>query len=387
MTELLVFVKDKKKALLIETNDFIADLIKRSNLVQCNLDRIIETIEKKLKSVLKKEYISIDSKDYLDQILLSDNLNEKLSSWKIPEIFEKFRNSADELQSKLYNSYSSREYLSTSFRIPHTLWEKPSSYFSLLNSYLEGGNSIDRINMLTYDVERKNIILIPEITYPTCCNIPGNFLFAGGGKINEFELSNKYYLINLDTYQIVKETIHLERTSHTVCAYFNMNVYYFGSEIFFNFDNSCYKYNLVLDTWTQFADFPEKNKPCSSLVYESNILIAGIDFNYVYKYSPLNNSYSVTSKQLGSGFKGLAKHKNQLFLFFENSIYEVDTQFKNLKKFGDFLFYSDFGVFESVETENSIFFRSSVDVFRMNFLTKEVECLVDTSYSKLLCNE
>ena len=123
------------------------------------------------------------------------------------------------------------------------------------------------------------------------------------------------------------------------------------------------------------------------MVYESNILIAGIDFNYVYKYSPLNNSYSVTSKQLGSGFKGLAKHKNQLFLFFENSIYEVDTQFKNLKKVGDFLFYSDFGIFESVETENSIFFRSPVDVFRMNLLTKEVQCLVDTSYSKFLCNE
>ena len=80
MTELLVFVKDKKKDLFKETNNFIADLIKRSNLVQCNLDRIIETIEKKLKSVLKKEYISTDSKDYLDQILLSDNLNEKLSS-------------------------------------------------------------------------------------------------------------------------------------------------------------------------------------------------------------------------------------------------------------------------------------------------------------------
>ena len=102
--------------------------------------------------------------------------------------------------------------------------------------------------MLTYDVERKIIILMPQITYPTCCNIPGNFLFAGGGKINEFEFSNKYYLINLDTHQIVKETTHLERTSHTVCAYFNMNVYYFGREILFNFDNSCYKYNLVLDT-------------------------------------------------------------------------------------------------------------------------------------------
>ena len=189
-------------------------------------------------------------------------------------------------------------------------------------------------------------------------------------------------MIDTLTNKVLVETSHIERDNNCGNIYYKNNVYYFCRLINNKVDKSGYKYNTLLENWTQLADFPEFQLPYSSLIVENKILLTGLYIDCIYSYCPDKNNYKKILNNFNKGNKGLLKYKEQCFLLYENKIFETDNEFKNLKKVGDFNYFRDVNIKESIETKDSILFRDAANIFKLDILTKEITCICDVDYSK-----
>ena len=385
----LTLIDKWKLDVVNKTNDIIAEAQQKCEEIHISLNKIGVMLTIQLRNYMGKKYANNESKEYFEVLLRknSEAVKKEVDSWKLLDMLKLLEAGKNNFYSKLYENNIQDKYFDLVIRsISASINNKISDSFTSLNNYVNGANCINYISTTQYNYYTTPIDLESPITSPAYCNIPGNMLFVGGGRFTETQFSKSYFLVNLTTNQIVYKTVSDEREFNCGNLFHKMNIYYFGRYTNGrNFSSSC-KFNLESLSWSNIADFPEANIPSSCISYFNDILLVGNWLNCVHRYSPQENLYSKSTFPLKTGqYKGLLRHKNQVFLLYDNKIFEAENnQLSSWKEVGNFKYPKDLTICEAMETANAVVFRSNASAFRMDVATKVVTCIIDLGYSEMI---
>ena len=241
LSESLSSISKLKENIIYEATIAIQELNKKYKMALDDLSNAFKILSYELDKIIKIEAVNIESKDFIENLLVRDDQSyiEKINRLDVSYFLTKNDPKFDLKTIKMPGLVNSINSIVLSKN-------KPSSeYFSYIR-ISKGKNYVHSINTLTNQIIKYEIEL-DCIKSPCCCNIPGNLLFVGGGRVNE-EYSKKYFLLDISSNHILFETSYQELDIFCGNLFFELNVYYFCKKVNTNIMNYCCKYNFLFDT-------------------------------------------------------------------------------------------------------------------------------------------
>ena len=388
LQQLLSSISSQKHYVLHETNQMICRIQMISQQFLETLSQTSQKLAFEIGRLSGPNFFSSGSGNYLDSLIALDEVSCKteISQWIFPDIQKILENSKFfhdnlELSTALPKSLLKIAQLSFSMTDISPTPYSSSQFFSFL------GHESDKNYYLSFDIinnstKKSEINFGKMVQYPLSCNIPGNYLFIGGGRYSDTEYSDKFYLWNPVSGEILYKT-HNNFTDHyTGVVFYEWDIYMFGGTLTKNYICSGSKYSLKSNTWGSICDIPSASSVNTPIVMDGKIFITGINLDSIYYYVPKSNLYGKINRELNQGKnKVLLMCKRSIFLLYEDKVYEstdpllgsweVVTNFKQPR----------FAIKETMERGDEIYFRDYGNLFRMNTNTKEIVCLIDSDYS------
>ena len=257
-----------------------------------------------------------------------------------------------------------------------------SSSFTLLGHHLNSYNYALTLDFSTEEIIKSTINIDPMVQFPLSCNLPGNFLFIGGGRYSDTDYSNIFYLYHSPSNTIIFQTTYQYSDHYSGVIFYNWEIYLFGGLFAKISLSNSVKYNLKDNSWNSLQDLPVHATTNNPVLFNDNILLIGFNIDSFYSYSPRENYYIQVNKKFNQNQnKVLLRYKNLIFLLYEDLIYQCnDNNLVDWTVVGNFN-HPKHSIKESIETEHGIYFRDYGNLFRMNIVTKEIKCIIDTDYS------